>query len=65
MKTIVPNQEFKHGRETYEKGKSYEVSDEEAYYFTANGWVGPEPETGKEHTLDIHDVTSGHEAEVI
>lgn len=65
MKTIIPNQQFKHGRETYEQGKEYEVSDEDAHYFTMVGWVGGQPTaTSNEQTLDIHNSTLGHKSEV-
>lgn len=65
MKTIKPNQEFKHGPKTYKKNRKYEVSPEDAEYFEACGWVGEQPaETGKEQTLDIQDTYLGHSAEV-
>lgn len=64
MKTIVPNQDFKHGRETYKKGEPYEVEDGEAFYFQQCGWVGDGQSSGDAATLDIQDVTSGHKAEV-
>lgn len=63
MKTIKPNQEFKHGRKTYKKNRKYEVSPEDAEYFEACGWVGEQPVSSAVHTLDIHDSTLGHEAE--
>ena len=64
MRTIIPNQLFKHGTETYEAGKSYEVSDEDAHYFEMVGWAGPEAAGGNDHTLDIHDGQLGHKSEV-
>lgn len=64
MKTIVPNQNFKHGRETYEKGKEYQVKDQDAHYFTMIGWVGKPGETGQEHNLEIQDSALGHTSEV-
>lgn len=65
MATIIPNQDFKHGREQYKQGESYEVSPEEAYYFKMCGWVGGEPAaTGQPTTLEIHDGAHGHESEV-
>lgn len=63
-KTIIPNQTFKHGRETYEKGKEYEVPAEEAYYFQSVGWLGPLASEPKEATLEIQDTVMGHKAEV-
>lgn len=64
LKTITPNQAFKDGNKTYEKGESYDVAEEDAEYFEAAGWVGERAETGKEQFLDIHDVMLGHTAEV-
>lgn len=64
METIIPNQRFKHGTETYEEGESYEVSAGDAEYFKDAGWVGEKPETGKELTLDIQDQYLGQFAEV-
>ena len=66
-KTITPNQDFKHGRETYKKGKPYQVSEGEAYYFQQCGWLSDSPakKSGKKSTtLEIHDTEHGHEAEV-
>lgn len=63
-RTIIPNQPFKHDGETYEKDHEYKVSFDDAKYFEAAGWIGDRPETGKEQTLDIHDVYMGHQAEV-
>jgi hypothetical protein len=63
MTTIIPNQTFKHGTETYEEGQSYEVSAEEAYYFKMCGWVGERTEpTGEPVTLEVHDSTTSHGA---
>lgn len=63
--TIVPNQTFRHGTETFEAGESYEVADELAYYFKMVGWVGGEPQpTGENTTLEVHDGEHGHESEV-
>lgn len=64
MPTIIPNQTFKHGTETYEEGKSYEVPEGEAFYFTMVGWVGPRTMGDSNVTIDIHDSTLGHTAEV-
>jgi hypothetical protein len=64
MPTIIPNQTFKHGAETYEEGESYEVSEGEAYYFQMSGWVGEKPDSATHATLEVHDSTLGHEAEV-
>lgn len=61
---ITPNQNFKHGSESYEKGQSYEVPDEDGEYFTACGWVGEPNETGQEISLDIQDGQIGHSSEV-
>lgn len=72
MKTIKPNQDFKHGRKTYKKNRKYEVSEEDAEYFEACGWVGDADKTvvkrgvradGSEW-LDIHDAVIGHSSEV-
>lgn len=60
---IVPNQDFKHDR-LYEKGKEYDVSEEDAEYFEAAGWVGERPETGNHHFLEVHDGVIGHSSEV-
>lgn len=66
MPEIIPNQNFKHGTETYEKGKPYEVSEGEAYYFEQVGWVGGEPKpTGETHDLEIQDVKVKAGSEVI
>jgi hypothetical protein len=62
--TIIPNQTFKHGRETYEKGGSYEVSAEETYYFKMCGWVGEPSPVGVETTLDVQDTIMGQQSEV-
>jgi len=64
MKTIIPNQSFKHGRETYKQGVEYQVSDEDAHYFQMVGWVGGEAGPEQTHTLDVHDGTLGHTSEV-
>lgn len=70
MPEIIPNQEFKHGSETYAKGERYEVSEEDAKYFEDVGWVGGDPELydgyayNGEHSLNIHDGLLGHSAEV-
>lgn len=65
MPEITPNQTFKHGKETYEKGKSYEVSEGEAYYFEQCGWVGPkQPPTGEVHNLEVQDTVIGQTSEV-
>lgn len=45
MKTIKPNQDFKHGRQLFQEGQEYEVSDEDAAYFTEERWVGEQPDT--------------------
>lgn len=62
--TIKPNQDFKHGRKTYKKGRKYEVSDEDAKYFASCGWVGDVIATGQEQSLKIDDVMLGHTSEV-
>lgn len=62
--TIKPNQDFRHGKKNYKKGRKYEASDEDAEYFQACGWVGEQPETGKEHSLDVHSGVIGHSSEV-
>jgi len=63
MKTIVPNQSFKHGRETYEEGVEYPVSDEDAHYFAMVGWTGGQVKA-QDQTLEVHDGALGHVAEV-
>lgn len=60
---IVPNQDFKHDR-LYEKGKEYDVSEEDAEYFESAGWVGEQSEIGKEHLLDVHSGVIGHSSMV-
>lgn len=68
MATIVPNQTFKHGRETYEAGESYEVSQADAEYFQEAKWIGDSAALAliksQLQILDIQDVTLGHEARV-
>lgn len=64
MKTIKPNQDFKHGRKSYKKNRKYKVDEEDAEYFAACGWIGEQIETGKVQSLDIHDMTLGHSSEV-
>lgn len=66
MATIVPNQDFKHERDQYKKGESYDVPNELAFYFKMCGWLvgGPSAPTGKAVTLDVHDVVQGHKSEV-
>jgi hypothetical protein len=58
LTTIIPNQTFKHDGETYERGESYEVSDEDATYFRAAGWVGERQPTS-EITLNVHGLQLG------
>lgn len=62
---VKPNQDFKHNRKMYKKGRSYEVSSEDADYFASVGWVGQPAETGKEQSLEIHDGVLGQKSEVI
>lgn len=64
MKTIKPNQDFKHGKKTYKKGRKYEVSEEDAEYFESTGWTGETVSAGKTHSLDVQDLTLGHSSEV-
>lgn len=72
MSQIKPNQDFKHGRKTYKKGRKYEVSEEDGEYFANCGWVGdPGATIVKRGTrpdgtewLDIHDAVIGHSSEV-
>lgn len=64
MPEIIPNQDFKHGAETYEEGEQYEVSSELAFYFQMCGWVGPRTVSTANITLDVHDGSHGHQAEV-
>jgi len=64
MPTIIPNQNFKHGTETYKEGESYEVSESEAYYFQMAGWVGEKVGSVTTATLEVHDSQLGHQAEV-
>lgn len=64
MPEIIPNQPFKHGTETYEEGKPYEVSEGEAYYFQMVGWVGPRTVNPAAVTLEVHDSQLGHASEV-
>lgn len=61
---IKPNQDFKHGKKTYKKGRSYEVSDDDGKYFLSAGWVGEPTESGKEQSLEVHSGKIGHSAEV-
>ena len=61
--TIKPNQDFKHGKKNYKKGRKYEVSDEDAKYFEACGWVG-EQVAGEPASLKIQDMMLGHSSEV-
>jgi hypothetical protein len=62
---IIPNQDFKYDVNTYSRGVEYEVSDEEAALFIGAGWVGDElGNAPAEQSLDIHDMTLGHESEV-
>lgn len=69
---IIPNQSFKHERETYEKGKEYDVSEDLAHYFTNVGWVGgPESELERTTltkddvaTLKVHNGAVGVRSEV-
>lgn len=63
METIIPNQTFKHGGDTYEEGESYEVSEDDAEDFKDAGWVG-EKLAGSDATLDVQDMQIGHSAEV-
>lgn len=61
---IKPNQEFKHEKKTYKKGRSYEVSDDDAKHFISAGWVGESGEAGKEQSLEIHSGVLGQSSEV-
>jgi hypothetical protein len=60
---IKPNQDFKHGRKTYKKGRKYEVEAEAADYFELCGWVGDGGSSG-DQSLDIQDIQLGHSSEV-
>jgi hypothetical protein len=60
---IKPNQDFKHDRKTYKKGRKYEVEAEDADYFIQAGWVGDGSSTG-DQSLDIQDVQLGHSSGV-
>lgn len=60
MRTIIPNQTFKHETETYEAGQEYEVCDAEAEYFEEAGWVGERTTRSESHSLAIDDVMLGH-----
>lgn len=65
MAEIIPNQDFKHEGSVFKAGKSYDVSDGEAYYFQKCGWVGEKTEpTGEAVDLEVHDGKHGHESEV-
>lgn len=64
MSQIKPNQDFKHDRKTYKKGRKYEVSEEDGEYFANCGWTGEAGEVSKAHSLDIQDMTLGHSSEV-
>ena len=62
MPEIIPNQNFKHGTQTYEEGTSYDVSEGEAYYFQMVGWVGPKAVGSDAVTLSVQDGQIGHGA---
>lgn len=59
LATIIPNQDFTHEGVRFLKGESYDVSSEDAEYFTRAGWVG-ETSVRQDQTLDIHDLELGH-----
>lgn len=60
---IIPNQRFKHDKETYEKDQEYDVSDELAHYFKNVGWTG-EKASGADATLEVHSSAIGHKAKI-
>lgn len=70
---IYPNQDFKHGTETFKAGESYDVPEGLAYYFAQVGWTRGKPGSDRETmtitpgdvaTLDIQDGQIGHTSEV-
>lgn len=60
---ITPNQTFLHGTDRYEPDETYEVTEAEAFYFAANGWIDVPAGVDdiREVSLDIHD--ADHESE--
>ena len=62
-KEIKPNQDFKHGKKAYKKGRKYEVSSEDAAYFESAGWVGEEMPS-RSQSLEVHDGKLGQISEV-
>jgi hypothetical protein len=62
--TIIPNQTFKHGKETYEVGKSYEVAESLAFHFAQVGWLGDMQVSGEQQTLEVQGGQIGHASEV-
>lgn len=56
--------DFKHGKESYQKGQTYSLPAKEAYYLMGVGWAcepGEEPAElqGGDATLSIHNSTVG------
>ena len=59
---------FKHDTLTFEAGKKYDLPDNFAQYFIANGWEKAEGEEAipvltQEHVLEIHDGDAGQVAQ--
>ena len=61
---IIPNQRFKHDRESYEQGNEYNVSDRLASHFKQAGWVGDHDVQSGDTALNIQDGQLGQAAEV-
>lgn len=71
QKKIVPNQEFKHEKRHYRKGRSYEIESDLAKYFIENGWADHAgakkagQKVGKNSaTLEVQNGQLGQKAEV-
>ena len=51
---IKPNQDFKHDKDHFRKGREYTVTTELGNYFKSNGWVG-EKKPPQDVSIDIQD----------
>lgn len=61
---ITPNQNFKHGDKTYKRDNQYDVSDDDAAYFQAVGWIGGGQSTEAVTSLEVQNIQLGHLSEV-
>lgn len=59
---VKPNQDFLDEGKRFTKGRTYDVSEERAFYFTTNGWLEGTEAPPRDVVLEIHDGDHGQEA---